>query len=275
MTRPVGPARSEPPASPVDRAFTVLRATAAGSGMTLSEIARDTGLAKSTTLRMLAALERNDAVTRIGQRYRLGPLVHELDPIPVSPAYERIRRVLTPFLAHLFEATRATVHLATLHRDEVVYLNKLHGPRPIPSPSRIGGGLPAYCTGVGKAMLAFDEAAADRVVHGPLVAWTGTTLVSPDALAVELAEIRRRRRAIDRAELTPGLFCVAAPVFDDTGAAGDDENRDGDDDDLRREQPRAVAALSASAADEAALARLEPLVTRVAAAAGRALAADR
>lgn len=252
---------TEPPSSPVDRAFEVLRVTAGGTGMTLSEIARETGLAKSTTLRLLAALERNDAVTRIGQRYRLGPLVHELDPIPVSPAYERIRRVLTPFLAHLFEATRATVHLATLHGDEVVYLNKLHGPRPIPSPSRIGGGLPAYCTGVGKAMLAFDEDAADRVAQGPLIEWTDTTLTSPDALAVELAEIRRRRRAIDRAELTPGLYCVAAPVFDD-----DDEEHAG--------RTRAVAALSASAADESALARLEPLVTRVAAAASRALAAD-
>lgn len=252
---------TEPPASPVDRAFEVLRVTAGGTGMTLSEIARETGLAKSTTLRLLAALERNDAVTRIGQRYRLGPLVHELDPIPVSPAYERIRRVLTPFLAHLFEATRATVHLATLHGDEVVYLNKLHGPRPIPSPSRIGGGLPAYCTGVGKAMLAFDEDAADRVAQGPLIEWTDTTLTSPDALAVELAEIRRRRRAVDRAELTPGLYCVAAPVFDD-----DDEEHAG--------RTRAVAALSASAADESALARLEPLVTRVAAAASRALTAD-
>ena len=254
---------TEPPASPVDRAFDVLRATAAGNGLTLSELARATGLAKSTTLRLLTALERNGAVTRIGQHYRLGPLVHELDPIPVSPAYERIRRVLTPFLAHLFEATRATVHLATLHRDEVVYLNKLHGPRPIPSPSRIGGGLPAYCTGVGKAMLAFDEEATARVARGPMVAWTETTVTSADALAVELAEIRRRRRSLDRAELTPGLYCVAAPVFDDDdstpGTAG----------------TRAVAALSASAAEESALARLEPLVTRVAVAAGRALSGDK
>ena len=250
---------TEPPSSPVDRAFDVLRVTAAGTGLTLSEIARETGLAKSTALRLLAALERNDAVTRIGQRYRLGPLVHELDPIPASPAYERIRRVLTPFLAHLFEATRATVHLATLHRDEVVYLNKLHGPRPIPSPSRIGGGLPAYCTGVGKAMLAFDEPAAERVSQGPMLAWTETTLTSADALAVELSEIRRKRRALDHAELTPGLYCVAAPVFDDDDEAGTDGLR-------------AVAALSASAADEGALARLEPLVTRVAAAASRAFA---
>src|SRR5699024_4888595 len=116
--------------------------------------------------------------------------------------------------AHLFESTRTTVHLAALHRDEVVYLNKLHGPRPIPSPSRVGGGLPAYCTGVGKAMLAFDEGAAARVAEGPLPAWTETTLTS-------------------------------------------------------------AAALSASAPDEGTLARLEPLVLRVAAAAGRALAEDR
>lgn len=254
----------EPAPSPVDRAFAVLRATAAGTGLTLSEIARETGLAKSTTLRLLAALERNDAVTRIGQRYRLGPLVHELDPIPTSPEYERIRTVLTPFLAHLFEATRATVHLAALHGDEVVYLNKLHGPRPIPSPSRIGGGLPAYCTGVGKAMLAYDDEAAARVSEGPFVAWTDTTLTSADALAVELAEIRRRRRSLDRAELTSGLYCVAAPVFEGPG----------DDGEAGPGGWRAVAALSASAPDETSLRRLEPLVMRVAAAASRAMAAD-
>lgn len=242
-------------ASPVDRAFDVLRATAAGTdgaAPTLSEIARATDLPKSTVSRLLTALERNGAVTRIGNRYRPGPLVHELDPIPASPEYERIRTRLTPFLAHLFELTRATVHLATLHRDEVVYLNKLHGPRPIPSPSRIGGGLPAYCTGVGKAMLAFDDDAAARVAQGPFVAWTDTTVASADALAVELAEIRRRRRALDRAELTEGLYCVAAPVLDP--------------------ERRPVAALSASASDQAALPRLEPIVRRVAELAGRALA---
>ncbi len=244
--------------SPVDRAFAVLRATARGTGLSLTELADATGLPKSTALRLLVALERNDAVTRIGQRYRLGPLVHELDPIPTSPEYERIRTVLTPFLAHLFEATRATVHLATLHGDEVVYLNKLHGPRPIPSPSRIGGGLPAYCTGVGKAMLAFDDEAAERVARGPFVAWTDTTITSADELAVHLAGIRRRRRSIDRAELTEGLYCVAAPVFHGDGEDGD----------------RAVAALSASAADEESLPRLEPLVARVAAAASRAMAGD-
>lgn len=254
---------TEPPASPIDRAFDVLRVTSASNGLTLSEIARQTGLAKSTALRLLTALERNDAVARIGQLYRLGPLVNELDPIPVSPEFERIRRVLTPFLAHLFESTRATVHLATMHRDEVVYLNKLHGPRPIPSPSRIGGGLPAYCTGVGKAMLAFDEEAAERVAREPMVAWTDTTVTSPDALAVELAGIRRKRRALDHAELTPGLYCVAAPVFDD------------DDTGSGLPGTRAVAALSASAADPGALARLEPLVTRVAVAASRALSEDR
>lgn len=263
---------SEPRPSPVDRAFTVLRATAAGTGLTLSEIARETNLPKSTTLRLLTALERNNAVTRIGQRYRLGALAHELDPIPTSPRYERVRRVLTPFLAHLFEATRATVHLATMHRDEVVYLNKLHGPRPIPSPSRIGGGLPAYCTGVGKAMLAFDEDAAERVASGPMVAWTDTTLTSADALAVELAEIRRRRRALDHAELTPGLYCVAAPVFDNNDGDNDEQNSGSK---FGTGTTRAVAALSASAADESALARLEPLVTRVAVAASLALSEDR
>lgn len=236
--------------SPVDRAFAVLRAAASGDNPTLSEVARATGLPKSTTLRLLNSLERNSAVTRVGRRYRLGGLLRELDPIPTSPEFERIRTVATPFLAHLFESTRATVHLATLRRDEVVYLNKLHGPRPIPSPSRIGGGLPAYCTGVGKAMLAFDEAAAERVASEPMLPWTPTTITSADALAVELADIRRRRRSLDRAELTEGLFCVAAPVFDDG---------------------RAVAAMSASVSDEASLRRLEPLVARVAGAATRAL----
>jgi DNA-binding IclR family transcriptional regulator len=78
---------------------------------------------------------------------------------------------------------------------------------------------PAYCTGVGKAMLAFltpDERAPvlEQQSYHP---FTSNTLVSQDALVAELNVIRKRGHAFDREEHEPGIICVALPIRSDTG----------------------------------------------------------
>lgn len=209
------------PRSSVDKALDLLWAVGADAsvGVGVSELARQTGLSKSTAFRLLNALERNDAVERAGTNFRLGALFGDPGEPSSFLESELLREVFTPFLSHVYEQTRQTVHLAMLVGTEVVYLNKLHGPRPVPSPSRIGGRCPAYCTGVGKALLAFDRAAAERVMAGEMPPWTPQTLTCPETLAVELATIRRRRIAYDTEELRAGLCCVAVPIIGPTGQA--------------------------------------------------------
>lgn len=199
----------------IDKAISLLNAfgAQASTGLGVSELARRTSLNKSTAHRVLAMLERNGVVERIGTEYRLGAFLHELGRAVYPPGHERIRDVLLPFLTDLYELTRQTVHLAALHGTDVVYLAKLYGHRPVATPSRVDGRLPAHCTAVGKVLLAYDHAAAARALSEPLHRFTARTIADPIDLAAELERIRNRGLAFDDEESQPGLSCVASPVF--------------------------------------------------------------
>jgi IclR family transcriptional regulator, KDG regulon repressor len=205
--------------SAVGKAMALLRSFGeqAYVGVGVSELARRADLSKSTAYRLLSILQEDGTVERAGSAYRLGKVIQELGETPESEANARIREALTPFLADLFTRTRQTVHLATLDGTHVTYLNKLYGHLRVRSPSRIGGVAPAYCTGVGKVLLAYDPEAVERVLATELHAWTPHTLTTEEALRAELRTIRQDGIGYDREELMTGLTCVAAPVMGPDG----------------------------------------------------------
>src|SRR5689334_10872201 len=143
-----------PPKSVLGRALTLLTAFRPGDAeLTLAELTRRTGLPKPTAHRMLAELAEWNVVERTPHGIRLGMRLFELGQL--APLQRGLREAAAPFLSDLFEATHETVHLAVPDGLDVVYVQKLpgrHGPR---ISSRIGGRMPADCTGVGQAMLAF------------------------------------------------------------------------------------------------------------------------
>ncbi|MGI5489530.1 IclR family transcriptional regulator [Microtetraspora malaysiensis] len=199
----------------VDKAISLLVSFGeqASSGLGVSELARRAQLSKSTAFRVLAMLERNQVVERVGKNYRLGARLHELGRAVYAPGHERIRDLLIPFLSDLYELTRETVHLAKLHGTDVVYLAKLYGHHPVPSPSRVGSRLPAHCTAVGKVMLAYDFDASMDVLASTLHAFTPNTIIDPEQLEAELDRIGREGIAYDDEESQLGLSCVAVPVM--------------------------------------------------------------
>jgi IclR family KDG regulon transcriptional repressor len=217
MTHQVSRTRDERTA--VDKAISVLKAfdTESNTGIGVSELARRTDLSKSTAFRILTMLERNQVVERAGSAYRLGPVIRELGGQNVTPAQGRLREIFTPFLAELYAETRMTAQLAVLSGTQVVYLNKLEGVRRLRTPSRISGRMPAYCTGVGKVLLAYDPEALEQTLAEPRHAWTPTTLVDAEALQAELSRVRERGVAIDRGESLETLCCVAAPIMGSDG----------------------------------------------------------
>ncbi|GAB3623768.1 IclR family transcriptional regulator [Mariniluteicoccus endophyticus] len=203
----------------VDKAIALLRAFGheSSTGVGVTELARRTELSKSTAFRVLGMLENNGVVERAGNLYRLGPMLQEISQPTVSAESELVRDTLTPFLAHLYERTRQTVHLAVLDGTDVIYLNKLHGLHHVPAPSRIGGRIPAYCTAVGKVLVAHSPAVVDDVLAGELTGWTPHTITDPARLREELDRIRAEGLAYDREEIMLGLNCVAAVVLSPTG----------------------------------------------------------
>jgi IclR family transcriptional regulator, acetate operon repressor len=110
------------------------------------------------------------------------------------------------------------VHLAVPDAIDVVYVQKIDARGGPPIPSRLGGRMPAYCTGVGKAILAHaPHAVLDAVLAAGLRRRAPRTVIAPGLLHKELAAIRERGVAEEHEESTVGIACVAAPILDREG----------------------------------------------------------
>ena len=203
-----------PPNSVIGRALTLLTAFRAGDEeLSLVELNRRTGIPKPTAHRLLGELAGWGVVERVDGGWRLGMTLFELGQR--APGQRGLREAAAPFLSDLFQATHETVHLAVPDGIEVVYDEKLTTRGAPVVGSRVGGRMPAYCTGVGKVLLAFGppERLADVVAAG-LVRRTPRTVIAPGLLADELARIREQGTAVEHEESTVGIACVAAPVLD-------------------------------------------------------------
>ena len=98
-------------------------------------------------------------------------------------------------------------------------LEMIKSGQPVEMYSQAGKVGPAYCTGVGKVMLAFldDETAQAVIEQQSFHVFTEHTLGSADALRAELKDIRQNGYGFDREEHEPGIICVAMPILTDTG----------------------------------------------------------
>ena len=202
----------------VERALVLLKVfSPTEPELSLTEVSSRLGLNTSTTFRLLTTLETHDFVEHNSDtgKYHLGVACLQLGSVYLSQV--SLRSQALPLLEALRNGCEETVHLTILDRMEVVYLEKLEGLLPIGfMSSRVGSRAPAYCTGVGKALLAYeapDEVRRFYSEHG-LKRYTESTIVDVEQLLAELAEIRSRGFAIDNQEHEAGVKCVATPVRD-------------------------------------------------------------
>jgi DNA-binding IclR family transcriptional regulator len=223
--------------------------------LTLAALVRRGGLPRSTTHRTAEKMIRLGWLAKPDQHYRIGNRLFELSGL--APIRHELREACLPFLQDLFNATRVTVQLGVLDAAQVLIVEKITGHLPMPMLSQVGGTIPAHCSGLGRAILAYSEPAAiDRVIAAGLVARTSRTITSPDSLRRELAAIPDRGWSLDREEGNVGVTCVAAPLF---GPLGD-----------------VVAALSVTGSNATVKPeRVGPAVRMAAAAASRAYAGRR
>lgn len=112
-----------------------------------------------------------------------------------------------------------TVHLAQLDHAQVLYVDKRDPERPVAMFSQAGKVGPAYCTGVGKAMMAWlDEETLCRIVpQQSFHRFTKNTLATEQELRADLSRIRDRGFAVDNEEHEPGIICVALPILSARG----------------------------------------------------------
>ncbi|SHI94445.1 IclR family transcriptional regulator [Desulfofundulus thermosubterraneus] len=198
----------------VERAIKILEYLCRGPA-SLSELSRELGLHKSTAFGLLQTLIKHNYVhqeIKTG-RYRLGYRVLALGGAFLEHC--DLREIASPYLQQLVNEHGETVHLVVMDDGQVVYVDKIDSPQSIRMVSRIGRRLPAHCTGVGKAILAYlpEEKVQAIVKKRGLPRFTANTITTWEELSAELARIREEGVSYDREEIEEGLRCVAAPLI--------------------------------------------------------------
>lgn len=184
----------------------------------VSELARRTGIPKSTAFRLLAILEQRQLIERQGTRYTLGKRLFELGNRVSFCRPRSLRDISLPYLSDLYELTHETVHLAILEGTDVLYLEKLFGHQQVRAPSAVGGRVPAYCSAIGKALLSHSDVETTKaVLERGLKPRTGYTIVIESLFEQELRLVRTKGVAFDREESSIGVNCVASPIVTRTG----------------------------------------------------------
>jgi IclR family transcriptional regulator, pca regulon regulatory protein len=191
----------------------------------VSELARELGLSRSTTHRYVATLAalgylEQDPPTR---RYRLGPRVLDLGFSAINSM--ELREISVPHLQRLSDETGHTVNMAILDGADIVYVERCRssrlGQREIDLNLHVGSRLPAYCTSLGKVLLAYlSREECEAVLDGVELTQRGpNTLTKRRDLLAELDQVRLRGLAVNNEELAFGLRSIAAPVRGHSGQA--------------------------------------------------------
>ncbi len=201
----------------IARAAAILRAMRSHpEGLSLSELAQEVGLARSTVHRIIGSLEAEQFVVPASTNggYRLGPALAVLG----AAVNHNLRDQLRPFLDQLFLEIDETIDLAIMDRDRLVFIDQIATPQRLQAVSGVGVSFPLHCTANGKAMLAkLDSEMIGQILKSPLPAFTPNSITSLEELLRELEEIRKFGIAFDLEEHTLGICAVGVAFWDPMG----------------------------------------------------------
>jgi len=198
----------------IARAAAILRALEEQpAGLSLGQISQRVGLARSTVQRIVAALAAEKLLMAASPsgRVRLGPTILRL------AASARIDFVAAarPFLLRLSSELKETVDLASIRKDQLIFVDQVIGPQRLRAVSAVGETFPLYCTANGKAYLAgLDDVAIARLIGTSYERRTPHTITRLEDLLKELKAVRKSGVAFDREEHTLGI-CAAGVVLRD------------------------------------------------------------
>jgi Transcriptional regulator len=206
--------------SNLDKVLTILEEISDHpAGISLAELSKRTLIAKTTIFRILESLKAREYVTMTPETERYTLDIKSLELGIKGLMNANLVEIAIPYLKKFSSTTSETSFLGVYNQGEVVYLYKSEGALSIQTDAQLGSRKPAYCTGVGKALLAFQpEEEIERVLSMPLAKVTRGTITDKDKLREVLRQIREQGYALDDEENEEGLTCVAMPVFNYTGA---------------------------------------------------------
>jgi DNA-binding IclR family transcriptional regulator len=204
----------------IGRAFAILEEVARNrDGIGLADLSKKVGLHNSTTFHLVKTMVSLGYIRQLkdSKRYRIGRPLFAL----AASALDEMEMVsmATPVLDDLSRATGESSHFATRMSDAVVVMARTPGPGAFQLTDRVGVVRPAYCTALGKVILAaLRPDQIDRYLERvELKALTPKTITNAQRLRRELQEIRRSGIAVDDGEFDTEMRCAAMPVHDFSG----------------------------------------------------------
>jgi IclR family transcriptional regulator, pca regulon regulatory protein len=214
------PQRAPAPAfvQSLERGLAVIRAFDADHPeLTLSEVARATGLTRAAARRFLHTLVELGYMRTDGRLFALRPRILELGYAYLSSL--TLPEVATPHLERLVATVRESSSVSVLDGDEVVYVARVPTKRIMTVTIAVGTRFPAYATSMGRILLAGqpDQWLDGYLASARLLPLTRHTITDPDRLRAELTTIRERGWAMVDQELEEGLRSLAAPLRDGDG----------------------------------------------------------
>ena len=203
----------------IERAFVILEEVARNrDGIGLSELSKRVGLHNSTTFHLVKTMVSLGYIRQIrdSKRYRIGRPLFAL----ASSALDEIEMVslATPVLEDLSRESGESSHFAVRMGDSAVVIARTSGPSAFQLAERVGVIRPAYCTALGKVMLAAlrPEQLETYLARAELTPYSPKSIIDPEALRRDLAEVREQGVAFDDGEFNAEVRCVAVPVRDFT-----------------------------------------------------------
>lgn len=174
---------------------------------------------RSTAYRTVRVFTRNGLLAPVGGG-RFMPTLGLVKIAARMSQHQVLSAISRPMIRRLSRRSGATVHLGVLDGDMVTYLIKEE--RRVKLFTREGGQLEAYCSAIGKVLLAnLPERERESYLEGDcFVPLTPHTIISPRVLRAELAEVARIGFALDREEVAEGVVCQAVPIRHEGAVVG-------------------------------------------------------
>lgn len=185
------------------------------NGLTGKEVSSKLSWAGSSTFELLKTLtDRGYLTADENRRYRLSAKLVNLG-MNVMPMTE-IGRITAPYARRAMEALEETIFIAVRIGAEIAYVGKAESNHTLATRATVGSRKPLYCTGLGKALLAFMDTERRKPLIAQLsfIRFTDQTIMSAAELEAQLEQFRRQGYAVDDGEIEEGLYCLAFPIYD-------------------------------------------------------------
>lgn len=185
--------------------------------LTVSEVARLTGITRATARRILLTLQELGHVRSDGRQFSLTPRVLSLGWSYLSSL--SLDEIARPLMQDLVNEVNESVSMATLDLPDIVYVARVHTRHVMTISGGVGGRLPAHATGIGRILLSglTDDELDSYLATTTLHPYTARTITDLEAFRAEIVGIREAGWALVDQELELGLRAVSAPVRDRLG----------------------------------------------------------